>query len=89
MVSVQYQTINQIIKIIKGNQNQGKNHIEECALWAKSLEVDKDRNKYNMKIKQSKLLFWIPDQSQGFKVPESLFKMGFKSNFLNWQDQQI
>lgn len=49
MVSVQYQTINQIIKIIKGNQKKGKNLIEECALWAKSLEVNKDRNKYNLR----------------------------------------
>lgn len=86
LVLVQYQ----IIKIIKGKHRQGKNLKQKCAPWAKSLEVKKYGNKYNTKVKWSKLLFRSPNQSQGSKVPESLFKMGLKSSiFLNWQDQQI
>ena len=47
LVLVQYQ----IIKITKGKHGQGKNLIEKCALWAKSLEVKKDGNKYNTEVK--------------------------------------
>lgn len=80
----------QIIDIIKDKHRQGKNLQEKCALWPKSLEVKKDGNKYNMKVKWWKLLFRNPNQSWGSRMPESLSKMGLKSsNFLNWQDQQI